>query len=99
MRSPWPTTAPRRCVPLPEARPEVVLLDIGLPGMDGYEVASRLRATPGLAGLRLVAVTGYGQESDRRRARLAGFDHHLVKPVDLDRLRALLAGEWADFLE
>jgi signal transduction histidine kinase len=84
---------------VPETRPEVVLLDIGLPGMDGYEVASRLRATPGLAGLRLVAVTGYGQESDRRRARLAGFDHHLVKPVDLDRLRALLAGEWADFLE
>ena len=82
-----------------EIRPEVVLLDIGLPGMDGYEVASRLRATPGLAGLRLVAITGYGQESDRRRARLAGFDHHLVKPVDLDRLRALLAGEWADFLE
>jgi len=84
---------------VPEARPEVVLLDIGLPGMDGYEVASRLRATPGLAGLRLIAVTGYGQESDRRRARLAGFDHHLVKPVDLDRLRALLAGEWTDFLE
>ena len=82
-----------------EVRPEVVLLDIGLPGMDGYEVASRLRATPGLAGVRLVAVTGYGQESDRRRARLAGFDHHLVKPVDLDRLRALLAGEWTDFLE
>ena len=52
---------------VPEVRPEVVLLDIGLPGMDGYEVASRLRATPGLAGLRLVAVTGYGQESDRRR--------------------------------
>jgi PAS domain S-box-containing protein len=76
-----------------ETRPEIVLLDIGLPGMDGYEVASRLRATSGFGALRLVALTGYGQEADRRRSRLAGFDHHLVKPVDLDLLRELLRGE------
>jgi two-component system CheB/CheR fusion protein len=70
--------------------PDVVLLDIGLPGMDGYEVARELRAIPGLAASRLIALTGYGQESDRRRSSLAGVDHHLVKPVDLERLRALL---------
>jgi PAS domain S-box-containing protein len=68
--------------------PEVVLLDLGLPGLDGYEVARRLRAG-GLRGL-LVAVTGYGREEDRARSRDAGFDRHLLKPVDLDALRAIL---------
>lgn len=62
-------------------RPEVVLLDIGLPGMDGYEVGRRLKAMRGHDGIVLVALTGYGQEEDRRRARDAGFDHHLVKPI------------------
>jgi len=76
-----------------EVRPEVVLLDIGLPGMDGYEVARRLRATAGMEAVRLIALTGYGQEADRRLSRLAGFDHHLVKPVDLDHLRGLLMTE------
>jgi CheY-like chemotaxis protein/anti-sigma regulatory factor (Ser/Thr protein kinase) len=71
--------------------PEVVFLDIGLPGLDGYEVARRLRRRPGGAELRLVAVTGYGQASDRQRSREAGFDHHLVKPVELDTVRALVA--------
>jgi len=75
-----------------QGEPDVVLLDIGLPGMDGYEVARELRAIPGLAAARLIALTGYGQESDRRRSSLAGVDHHLVKPVDLERLRALLIG-------
>jgi CheY-like chemotaxis protein len=75
----------------PRCRPQVVLLDIGLPGMDGYEVARRLRAAPETRGALLVAVTGYGQEGDRVRAREAGFDHHLVKPVDLDGLRRLIA--------
>jgi len=75
----------------PRYRPRVVLLDIGLPGMDGYEVARRLRAAPETRGALLVAATGYGQESDRARSREAGFDHHLVKPVDLDRLRRLIA--------
>jgi two-component system CheB/CheR fusion protein len=68
-------------------RPEVVLLDIGLPGMDGYEVAKRLRAGPPTRDAILVAVTGYGREEDRQRSREAGFDHHLVKPVSFDALR------------
>jgi PAS domain S-box-containing protein len=74
-----------------QLRPGVVLLDIGLPGMDGYEVARELRSTPGLGSTRLIALTGYGQESDRHRSRLAGIDHHLVKPVDVEQLRTLLA--------
>ena len=74
-----------------ESRPDVVLLDIGLPGMDGYQVAGALRALPGLNGALLVALTGYGQETDRRRTTAAGFDHHLVKPVDLEELRRLVA--------
>ena len=73
-----------------EQKPEFVLLDIGLPGMDGYEVARRLRADETLAGLMLVAVSGYGQESDRRRSQEAGFDQHLVKPVDPGVLLGLL---------
>ncbi|MGK4004433.1 PAS domain S-box protein [Sorangium sp. So ce1036] len=71
-------------------QPELVLLDIGLPGMDGYEVARRLRACPGLAGARLVALTGYGQDEDRRRSREAGFDHHLVKPISQKVLLPLI---------
>ena len=70
--------------------PDVALLDIGLPVMDGYELAIRLREQPGLDRLRLVALTGYGQESDRRRSELAGFDAHLVKPVTLDGIRHVL---------
>ncbi|NVI97629.1 response regulator [Myxococcus sp. AM009] len=73
-----------------ELRPEVVLLDIGLPGLDGYEVARALRSTDEGRDLVLIAVTGYGLEEDRRRALEAGFDEHLVKPVDLARLRELL---------
>jgi len=67
--------------------PALALLDIGLPIMDGYELARRLREQPRLAGVRLVAVTGYGQESDRHRSSEAGFEAHLVKPVDLDILQ------------
>jgi len=73
-----------------EFRPEAVLLDIGLPGMDGYEVARHLRAAKGSARMVLVALTGYGQEEDRQRAREAGFDHHLVKPANPDAILALL---------
>ena len=73
-----------------DVRPEVVFLDIGLPGMDGYEVARRIRR-PGRTEALLVALTGYGQEEDRRRSREAGFDHHLVKPVDPAVLEDLLA--------
>jgi len=72
-------------------RPEVVLLDIGLPGMDGYEVARRLREAAGGKKMLLIAQTGYGQEEDRRRSREAGFYAHLVKPVDPGALKALLA--------
>jgi len=72
------------------ARPDVVLLDIGLPGMDGYETAQRLRAAPGLQSTLLVALTGYGQEADRARSQEAGIDHHLTKPVDLDELRRII---------
>jgi signal transduction histidine kinase/CheY-like chemotaxis protein len=71
-------------------RPEVVLLDIGLPGMDGYEVARRLRREPGPGGVLLVALSGYGQEEDRRRSREAGFDEHVVKPMKLATLQGLL---------
>jgi signal transduction histidine kinase/ActR/RegA family two-component response regulator len=70
--------------------PDVVLLDIGLPELDGYEVARRLRQQPGGDSLLLVALTGYGQASDRQRSREAGFNVHFVKPVDLERLLALL---------
>lgn len=72
-------------------RPAVVLMDIGLPGMDGYEVAKMLRRQEGCDKLMLVAMTGYGEDEDRRRAREAGFDHHLVKPLDPDVLQELLA--------
>lgn len=72
--------------------PEVALLDIGLPEMDGYELARRLRAMPQLKGVRLVALTGYGQADDRGRAIAAGFDDHLVKPVDIPALERTLAG-------
>jgi two-component system CheB/CheR fusion protein len=73
-------------------RPDVVLLDIGLPGMDGYEVAQKMRELPGLKGIRLVAVTGYGRSDDRLRARDAGFDDHLTKPVEFAVLDRALAG-------
>ncbi len=71
-------------------QPAFVFLDIGLPGMNGYEVATRLRQDPGLKDAMLVAVSGYGEEGDRRRSREAGFDQHLVKPVDPIVLLALL---------
>ncbi|HET9158686.1 MAG TPA: response regulator, partial [Myxococcaceae bacterium] len=69
-------------------QPEVALLDIGLPGMDGYELARQLRAVA--PDVFLVAATGYGQEADRRAARDAGFDRHLVKPLGVDELEALV---------
>jgi len=70
--------------------PHVVLLDLGLPGMDGYEVARRFRQDPGLARVRLIALTGYGQQLDRQRSEAAGFDHHLVKPAAPEQLEELL---------
>jgi PAS domain S-box-containing protein len=73
-------------------RADVVFLDISMPGMDGYEVARRIRAQPRLNNLVLVALTGYGQDEDRRKAFEAGFNHHLVKPVSIDALEHLLEG-------
>lgn len=70
--------------------PDVVLLDIAMPGLDGYEVARRLRAHPAMPGVRIIAVTGHGQPLDHVLSKEAGFDEHLVKPIDLDRLELLL---------
>lgn len=71
-------------------RPDAVFLDIGLPGMDGYEIAERLREIPESSRTVLVAITGYGQDEDRRRSREVGIDHHLVKPVAPETLHKLL---------
>jgi len=71
--------------------PEVVLLDLGLPGLDGYEVARRIRAQQWGKDMTLIAATGWGQAEDRRRSREAGFDHHMVKPVDLHELEKVMA--------
>jgi CheY-like chemotaxis protein len=75
-----------------EFRPDVVLLDLGLPKLSGYEVARRIRGRQDGADVLLVALTGWGQEEDRRRSKEAGFDHHLTKPVEFDELQRLLAG-------
>lgn len=79
-----------------EFKPQVCLLDIGLPEIDGYELAKGLRAMPDLRGAVLIALTGYGQQSDLDSASAAGFDHHLVKPVDTRKLVSLLAAITAD---
>jgi CheY-like chemotaxis protein len=75
----------------PEYRPDIVLIDLGMPGMDGYEVARALRAMAGFDEVLLVALTGYGSEEDRRLTRDAGIDRHLIKPVDLAALQSVLA--------
>ena len=79
-----------------ESLPDVCLLDIGLPGMDGYQLARQIRDLPGMAHATLIAITGYGQEQDRQKTREAGFHHHLVKPVDPAELAALLLARAAD---
>ena len=73
-----------------ESRPDAVLLDVGLPGADGCEVARQLRRLPGLGGAVVVAVTGFGRPQDVERCRGAGFDHHLLKPCEPDALERLL---------
>jgi CheY-like chemotaxis protein len=70
-------------------KPDVVFLDIGMPGMSGYEVARALRATADLPSMKLVALTGWGQPDDRRRSAEAGFDHHLVKPAELSEIESI----------
>jgi CheY-like chemotaxis protein len=73
-----------------QLKPDVMLVDIGLPGLNGYEVASRIRQQ-GASRPALIALSGYGQLQDRERARAAGFDHHLTKPVTSEALLAILA--------
>lgn len=74
-----------------EEMPDVILLDLGLPGMDGFEVARRLRSRPGGQDIFIAAVTAYRGEEHQRQAREAGFDRYLMKPVDIDTLRQLLS--------
>jgi len=75
--------------------PDVAFVDLGLPGLDGYEVARRLRQQPTCRHTLVVALSGYGREDDKQRAREAGFDHHLTKPVDPSAIEALLAARAA----
>jgi CheY-like chemotaxis protein len=71
-------------------RPQVAILDIGMPGLNGYQVAERIRHSPKPEPIVLVAITGWGQAQDLERAKAAGFDHHLVKPAEPDALRSLI---------
>lgn len=77
-------------------QPDTVLLDIGMPGMDGYEVARRIRANPAHSGLLLIAVTGWGQERDRHLSRNDGFDHHMLKPLDVEKLWELIDARFSE---
>jgi CheY-like chemotaxis protein len=80
-------TGPDALAAAAEFLPEVVILDVGLPGMNGFEVARRIRALPGLADALLVAMSGYGSDEDLAEGKRAGFNEYLVKPVDLKKLR------------
>ena len=79
-----------------EFQPTTILLDIGLPEMNGFEVARRLRQEPALKNVRIIALTGYGQEADRQQCHEAGFDAHLIKPVTLQRILEVLAAPAMD---
>jgi CheY-like chemotaxis protein len=83
------TSGPDALEVLREFTPDIALLDIGLPGMSGYELARHLRSQPHLARLMLVALTGWGQDEDRRQSHEAGFHHHFTKPVDIRKLQSL----------
>ena len=72
-------------------QPEIAILDIGMPGMSGYDLAQRIRGEAWGKHMLLIALTGWGQEEDKRKALDAGFDHHLIKPIDPDALEALMA--------
>lgn len=84
-------TGPEALRVLETFRPRLALLDLGMPGMSGFELAAKVRADPALAGVALAALTGWGQDEDRRRTREAGFDYHFVKPTDLQQVEAALA--------
>lgn len=76
--------------------PDIAVIDVGLPGLDGYQIATRFRKEPGSERVLLVALTGYGTPEARERSRAAGFDHHLIKPIDPDALRDLMLGNLPD---
>jgi CheY-like chemotaxis protein len=76
---------------LREFQPQIVLLDIGMPGMDGCEVTQQIRREPGFESMLIVIISGHGQETDKARSKTAGADYHLVKPIDFDELWAILA--------
>jgi len=84
-------SGPEALAAMPAYAPTVVVLDIGMPGMDGYEVARRIRADARNDDVTLIAMTGWGQDEDRRRTRAGGFDHHLIKPPDIVALQSVLA--------
>jgi PAS domain S-box-containing protein len=87
------TSAQQALAVIAALQADAAILDIGLPGMTGHELASRIRELPGLKSIRLIALTGYGQAEDKLRAQLAGFDAHLVKPAELNALQRVLGGE------
>ena len=70
--------------------PNFIVMDLGMPGIDGYDTVRRIRACPGTEGITIVALTGWGQSDARVKAAAAGFDHHMVKPVDFDALKSLI---------
>jgi two-component system, sensor histidine kinase len=78
---------------LKSARPDVAVIDVGLPGLNGYEIARRFREEPDAEGVMLVALTGYGTPEAVERSRQAGFDHHLIKPVNAEALQEIMRGE------
>jgi len=84
---------------LDEFHPAAIFLDLGMPGMNGYETASRIRARPGGPAAKLIALTGWGQEEDRRRTHAAGFNYHLVNPADIGALQTVLASLVAEKAE
>ncbi len=84
-------TGPDALAEIPGFMPDAILMDIGMPGMDGHEVARRIREQSRFDTIKLIALTGWGQEKDRRQSRESGFDHHLTKPVDFAVLKNLLA--------
>jgi PAS domain S-box-containing protein len=86
------TSAQQALAVIATLKPDTAILDIGLPGMTGHELAARIRELPGLKSMRLIALTGYGQAEDRQRAQTAGFDAHLVKPAELNALQRVLGG-------
>lgn len=84
-------SGPAALAAIPDYQPNVILMDIGMPGMSGHDVARHIREQPQFNNIKLVALTGWGQEEDRRLSKASGFDHHLTKPVNFKVLEDLLA--------